>query len=360
MGIYRRGKTYWMSIIVPGKGQIRQSTRTENKKLAEKIYGKMLNDLEEGRWFENQAKKKTLGEMIKRYEKEYTDSKAYYSRARDRSIFKNLYAFLGEDTSLQEVESLVGSYESHRKAEGAKPATIVKELGLLRRIFNIACRQWKWRMQNPISEIEMPKGSNERVRYLSESEYISLFEALDKVSEKWLKPFVAIAIDTGLRLSNVCNLQWSEVNLFNRLIIIASVSMKNSDYIGIPLTERSYQTFRELQKVRANIADYVFHDKGQRIYPMKAQRAFRKALKAAKIPNFHFHDLRHCYCSYLRQQGVDLHTIASLAGHTDLRMTQRYAHLNVDNLRDAVTKLEKITNLSQMQKRKDAISLVTP
>jgi len=93
---------------------------------------------------------------------------------------------------------------------------------------------------------------------------------------------------------------------------------------------------------------------------MKAQRAFRKALKAAKIPNFHFHDLRHCYCSYLRQQGVDLHTIASLAGHTDLRMTQRYAHLNVDNLRDAVTKLEKITNLSQMQKRKDAISLVTP
>lgn len=345
-----------MSIIVPGKGQIRQSTRTENRKLAEKIYGKMLTDLEEGRWFENQAKKKTLGEMIERYKKEYTDSKAYYSKARDKSIFKNLHTFLGEDASLQEVESLIGGYEQHRRAEGAKPATIVKELGLLRRIFNIARKQWKWKMQNPISEIEMPKVSNERVRYLSEFENISLFEALDKVSEKWLKPFVTIAIDTGLRLSNVCNLQWSEVNLFNRLIIIASVNMKNSDYIGIPLTERSCQTFRELQRIRA-ISDYVFHDSGQRIYPVKVQRAFRKALKAANIPNFHFHDLRHCYCSYLRQQGVDLHTIAILAGHKDLRMTKRYAHLNVDNLRDAVAKLEKITNLSQIQKNKDAISL---
>ncbi len=55
---------------------------------------------------------------------------------------------------------------------------------------------------------------------------------------------------------------------------------------------------------------------------------------------FRFHDLRHCYCSSLRQRGVDLHTIATLAGHRDLRMTKRYAHLSVDSLRDAVAKLE--------------------
>lgn len=232
----------------------------------------------------------------------------------------------------------------------------VKELGLLRRVFNVARKQWKWKIQNPISEIEMPKVSNERVRYLDHGEQERLFKALDGLEEKWLKPCVTIAIDTGLRLSNVCNLQWSEVNLFNRLIAIDADKMKSADYIGIPLTERACQTFRELQRVRA-ISDYVFHDNGQRIYPVKVQRAFRKALKAANITNFHFHDLRHCYCSYLRQQGVDLHTIASLAGHRDLRMTQRYAHLNVDNLRDVVAKLDSITNLSQSQEIKDAKTL---
>jgi integrase len=356
MGIYRRGKTYWMSIIMPGRGQIRQSTRTENRKLAEKIYGKMLTDLEEGRWFENQAKRKTLKEMLDRYEKEYTDSKTYYSKARDKSIFKNLYAFLGEDASLQEVETLIGGYEQHRRAEGAKPATVIKELGLLRRVFNVARKQWKWKMQNPISEIEMPKVSNERVRYLSESEYIALFEALDKVSEKWLKPCVTIAIDTGLRLSNICNLQWSEVNLFSRLIIIAAVSMKNDEHLGIPLTERASQTFRELQRVRA-ISDHVFHDNGQKIYPVKVQRAFKKALSSTKIVNFHFHDLRHTFASRLVQSGVDIYAVQKLLGHKDGRMTKRYAHLNVDNLREAVAKLESITNLSQSKEIKDAISL---
>jgi integrase len=208
-------------------------------------------------------------------------------------------------------------------------------------------------MQNPISDIEMPKVNNERVRYLSEPEYVSLFKALDEAPEKWLRPCVTIAIDTGLRLSNVCNLQWSEVNLFSRLIVISAEKMKNADYIGIPLTERACSTFKEIQGVKA-ISGYVFHDNGQRLYPKKVQRAFGKTLKAAGITNFHFHDLRHCYCSYLRQQGVDLHTIATLAGHKDLRMTKRYAHLNVDNLRDAIAKLESITNLSQSEELKDA------
>ena len=85
---------------------------------------------------------------------------------------------------------------------------------------------------------------------------------------------------------------------------------------------------------------------------MKIQRAFTKALKKAEISNFHFHDLRHCYCSYLRQQGVDLHTIATLAGHKDLRMTKRYAHLNVDNLREAVAKLSVVTKWTHTEKER--------
>ena len=82
------------------------------------------------------------------------------------------------------------------------------------------------------------------------------------------------------------------------------------------------------------------------LYPVKVQRAFRKVLKAARA-NFRFHDLRHRYCSALRQRNVDLHPIAKLAGHRDLRMTKRYAHLNVENLREAVSRLETTTILRQ-------------
>jgi site-specific recombinase XerD len=82
---------------------------------------------------------------------------------------------------------------------------------------------------------------------------------------------------------------------------------------------------------------YVFTINGQPINRSRLRRAFVKVLKVAGIQNFHWHDLRHTFASYLRQSGaVDLHTVSTLLGHRDLRMTKRYAHLNVDNLRKAV------------------------
>jgi integrase len=213
-------------------------------------------------------------------------------------------------------------------------------------MFNIARKQWKWKMDNPVSEIELPKVRNERVRYLSKDEYSRLFDAHEAVDNLWIKPLVVVALGTGLRLSNLCNLLWREIDMVNRTITIEAEKMKNDEYLGIPFPESVYMELQVLQRVK-NLSGHVFHDKGETLYAVKVQRAFRKVLKAARISNFRFHDLRHCYCSSLRQRNVDLHTIAKLAGHQDLRMTKRYAHLNVENLREAVSKLETTTILRQ-------------
>ncbi len=355
MGLYRRGKIYWYSIKHNGK-RIQDSTGTANRKLAERIFAKVQTDIEEGRWFENQIKKKPFKEMIDRYENEYTESKDYYQKRRDRSIFKHLKSFFGEHATLEDIENQIGGYEHYRRSQGRKPGTIMKELSLLRRIFNIARKQWKWKIQNPVCDIELPKVRNERVRYLSEKEYKELFKALDHAPEKWLKPFVTIALDTGLRLSNLCELSLTEVNLAHRMIIINAEKMKNDDYIGIPLTERACNTLRELQKIKC-ISGHVFHDSGQKLYYVKVQRAFANVLKRAKISDFRFHDLRHTFASYLTQRGIDLHTIATLVGHKDLRMTKRYAHLDVESLRNAISRLDRATILLQSEGQKGAQAL---
>jgi integrase len=339
MSLYRRkdSPTWWISVLRNGR-RIRISTDTENKRLAERIHAKVLTEIEEGRWFESQAKRRTLTEMIDRYETEYSNYKSYYQKARDKTVFKRLLAFFGDSATLQDVENTVGGYEQFRRRAGKKPATILKELSLLRRMFNVARKQWKWKMVNPVSEIELPKVRNERVRYLGDDEYERLSHALDVADEQWLKPFVLVAMDTGLRLGNLFGLTRTEVNLFSRIITISSEKMKNNDYIGIPMTDRVFDILRALLKTSA-LSGHVFHDDGAPLYPVKVQRAFRKVVKQAGIDNFHFHDLRHSFASNLRQEGVDLHTISVLLGHRDLRMTKRYAHLNVDSLREAVAKL---------------------
>ena len=63
-----------------------------------------------------------------------------------------------------------------RKSQGVKPATILKELGLLRRIFNIARKQWKWKIPNPVSEIELPKVNNSTGAVSRSSEDKRLFK----------------------------------------------------------------------------------------------------------------------------------------------------------------------------------------
>jgi integrase len=70
--------------------------------------------------------------------------------------------------------------------------------------------------------------------------------------------------------------------------------------------------------------------------------AFKRAAKAASIEDFRFHDLRHTAASWLRMQGADIHTVAQLLGHKDLRMAARYQHLSPTFLADAVKKLDVI------------------
>jgi integrase len=343
MGVYRRrdSQFYWLSYKVNGR-RINESTKTENRKLAEKIYAKRVTEIIEGKWFGFEARKRTLREMIARYEAEYTSKKKH--QARDRSIFKHLKFYFGEDIFLQDIEKNIGEYEDYRTSKGAMPATIVKELGLFKRIFNLAIKKWRWVKENPISLVEMPQVKNERVRYLSTDEYNRLLNALKNEGiPKWLRPIVVIALNTGLRESNLLNMKWSWVNLFSRLIIIESTQMKNKENIGIPLTQEAVKTLKELQKIK-QIEDFVFHDNGERIYPVKLQRAFKKACDIAGVKDFRFHDLRHTFASYLRQRKIDLHVISRLLGHKDIRMTQRYAHLSVEDLREAISVLNKKEN----------------
>jgi len=69
------------------------------------------------------------------------------------------------------------------------------------------------------------------------------------------------------------------------------------------------------------------------------ERSWRPALKAASIPDFRFHDLRHTFASRLAMGGVDLYTLQRAGGWKSQAMVQRYAHLSPDHIRGAVEKL---------------------
>ena len=215
----------------------------------------------------------------------------------------------------------------------------------MRHAFSMAVKEWEWVKDNPVKRVSMEKEPAGRLRYLTDEEFERLFNACNG----WLKPIVLVARHTGMRRENILSLKWNQVDLSRRIILLEHT--KNNERFGIPLNDTLTELFRRLSKVRHIRSPYVFSRSDGKRY-VEIKRAFQKALKIAEIENFRFHDLRHCFASSLVQRGVDLYKVQRLLGHKDNRMTQRYAHLAPENLRDAVLildrKEEKIsTNLAQ-------------
>ena len=124
---------------------MQESLGTNDRKLAEKIYAKTLTDIIEGRYFDSvKAKNTFFEEMVEKYLEEHAHS-------RDEHTVKRLVAFFKGYTLFEINTRFVAEYRNLRSKK-VKPATIYQELALLRRMFNVAIREWEWIKDNPVSE----------------------------------------------------------------------------------------------------------------------------------------------------------------------------------------------------------------
>jgi site-specific recombinase XerD len=86
------------------------------------------------------------------------------------------------------------------------------------------------------------------------------------------------------------------------------------------------------------------------IEPAQLSMRFIRACRDANVEDFSFHDLRHCYASWLCMKGADLHDVQMLLGHSDPRMSARYAHLSQDYLAAASARLNGVFVLPQPER----------
>lgn len=169
MGLFRRNKVWWMTFIHQGQ-QVRRSTGTTDKRLAKRFSGKVRVKIVEGRFFDTlEAKDHTFNDMMDRYLKERSITKAYKPTA-GRTMPHAFTKCVWISLNLAEVTpKLLAAYKAKRR-ETAKPATVNKELGLVRHSFNVAIREWEWCRDNPMQRVCMEKVRNERDRWLSSDE----------------------------------------------------------------------------------------------------------------------------------------------------------------------------------------------
>lgn len=234
-------------------------------------------------------------------------------------------------------ETAVDGFIQSEKARGASAKTINNALGILGRCLRMAKR---WRLVDEVPEIQMLKVPPPEFDYLTAVESRQLLRAAEG-TRWWL--FILCALRTGMRASELFALRWESVDLETGTIHVrrgrfhgVEKAPKNNRIRHLPITE---DLWRALQAVRRTDG-YVFTGMGGD--PLSwdvAYNGVRGVCDRAGLRRVGLHVLRHSFASQLAMEGVDLLPIQMLMGHSDIKVTTRYAHLPHAALRISVQNL---------------------
>jgi len=314
---------------------------------AERIEGKSLSN--KGRREEKAREKEKQEWTIKRLWEEYleTKPKTRSFRVDDQRFRNHLVTVLG-DKKLEDLAPLDLDRLRIKLLKEKAPQTVKSIMALLKRLSNFAKNK---RLCKGIDfKIILPKVSNTKTEFLTGEELKRLLEAIREDTNPYAGPIMLTALYTGMRKGEILRLEWSDIDFEHGFIHIRGP--KGGQDQKVPLNDATKSVFESLPRTH----DLVFpgiHGLRTGIY-----HAIGKIKKAAGLPaDFRpLHGLRHHYASMLASSGkVDMYVLQKLMTHKSPIMTQRYAHLRDESLKQAAALVGGLVN--QALEKKEVLNL---
>lgn len=301
----------WYAVWVEGGKTQRRALRASasERELAERNYHDWVKT----------PQGETVGDIMKAYLAEKDQTAAHPARlhfAWDKA--RGSFGFLRPDQITRE---RCRDYASRRYREGVGPATVRKELQVIRAALG-------WAERRDGAKFDFPKAPPPRDRHLSRQEYQRL---LDSCGMPHVRLFCLLALNTGARASAILELEWARVDLDSRRISYE----RQED--GKPRKKRATAPINEtlhtalVEARRGAETGWVVEYAGDRVRSIK--RGFRAACERAGLEDVTPHVLRHTCAVWLAEAGLSMSEIAQFLGHTDSRITERvYARYSPKHL----------------------------
>ena len=338
-----------MSIKKKSEGmyEVRWRERGRNKsltvhgglELAKKIERKKMSSRDENRHLD--VKKEInyrMSLLIDRYWTHYGSKKL--SADREKAIVEGIRAELGRKF-VREVDGMAVQswYENLTGVRDLSPSTAVRHFNVMHHMMEKASKIWSKDTgldRNPADQVEVYRPDDSRDRYLSEDELVALKVALDErmyrkgtkdlnKTNLRLRLLVLVAVGTGMRSAEIFRLRWSDVMYREGLLAVRS-KLKKGKMRYVPMPP---ELAIEIRRYPAVIGEerILPPEPGAKSGRQRVEGSFEDLLKRAKIQNFRFHDLRHTFASWYMMCGGDLYELAKILGHSNIKMTERYAKL---------------------------------
>lgn len=168
-----------------------------------------------------------------------------------------------------------------------------------------------------------------------------------------LKDFVVIALNTGMRKGEILSLKWDQIR--NGFIYLEKT--KTNEARQIPINADLASCFEDIRKRNNMTSGYIFpDDNGGYLGDIKT--AFKSALKRAGIIDFRPHDLRHTFASHYIMRGGSLNALKEILGHSDIKMTMRYAHLSKKYVKEEIQIINGLTSGQKERTAEESTALI--
>ena len=229
-----------------------------------------------------------------------------------------------------------------------KPQTVRYDLYNFGTLWNYAVNVWCLNLRSSPSKAVKVRKIPLVLRFLTSEQLKILLSACYQHSAK-LGDLVLLAVNTGLRKTELLLLRWCDVDFANKTIFVRAEITKTKTARLVPLNLSAIRALlgrrcEFYEKGKNNLESFVFPATSQKLLSKNGvwhfYNSFIKVKNEIGLNDFRFHDLRHTFASALVSCGVDLIKVRDLLGHSSIKMTERYAHLMKNDLYSAVSLLD--------------------
>ncbi|MBP3855114.1 MAG: site-specific integrase [Ruminiclostridium sp.] len=260
---------------------------------------------------------------------------------------KHIIPELGNITCCLLRSSDVSEFIDRKLKSGLSARYVSDIVVLLKSIFRYASRTYG--IKNPTEAIAMSKRTKTEIEILNSDQQTKLLNYL-RGSISLTSLGICISLYTGIRIGELCALQWRDIDFDNCTIKISKTIQRIQHNVGNkktkliitePKSQSSVRTIpiprflmEMLCKAKSSSECFVLSGNNKPVEPRAMQYRFAKLLKKVNLPSVHFHSLRHAFATNCIALGFDVKTLSEILGHSSVEITlNRYVHSSMDRKR---------------------------
>ncbi len=336
--IYKRGSIFWIKYYSNRKAHC-ESSGSSKKMVAQELLKKREGEIQRGKLPGVVFDRIDFGELVQDFLWDRQINNQGTTEAQKR--IDHLEGFFGGMKITQITDAHIRGYIEHRKVEGAKNATINRELSALKRIFHLGAKKRPPKVDmSQVPVIKMLTENNTRKGFFEYAEYMALKNALPE----YLRSFCTFAYKTGWRKEEISSLTWNQVDLRQGIVRLEPGTTKNGRGRTVYLDKeliRAFEGLQERRKHAGKVIPYVFLNRKGNERIRDFRKTWLKACKEAGIGNKIFHDFRRTAVRNMVRSGISEHTAMKISGHRSRSVFDRYDIISDNDLKEAAERQEK-------------------